>query len=296
METSDLSPFCSKRDCGELRRKTRSQFLQEKRLKAEDTTSLQFSEVSIQTLHSICAPVEASHKQSLNSHNLPSIGSSQSTFQQKEMGRSPLSASEACSSKDIRLIKAPEEAHAPPQDSNDAVEELWLEVSVEIDYGINLVVDLDLDRSTTGWLDLGRNYCLVLSPDKVVDGMQRCWGSNESAAVASVASGSSAEALRTDRTTAQDDDQLTTTLGIFTQEYGDAGSKTAQLGILAACVQVESQAESSTLGMEVRREGFSFASLERMPTYLATGFKGPAKKESSNANGNTDRMVVCIEV
>ncbi|MCO5606474.1 hypothetical protein L7F22_060662 [Adiantum nelumboides] len=286
-----------RRNSEEFRRKTRLQALQEKRLNAANT-GLEFSEVSIQTLHSICAPAAITHKQAKNSV-LPNISSSQSLSQQDDLGlshSSMVSGSKTCFSRPIKA--AEEQGYTPPKSARDAVEELWLEVSVEIDHGISLVVDLNLDRKTAEWLDLERNYCMLVPQDKAVDDSQiRCGtgGASDSADVASLKSGSSAELPQTENTVARDDDQLTTH-GIT--QSGDAGSKTAQVGVLTtACVPVESQ-ESSTSGMKelIRHEGFSFASLERMPTFLATGFKGPLHSTSCCTNGSSDWMVFSIEV
>ncbi|MCO5607816.1 hypothetical protein L7F22_062017 [Adiantum nelumboides] len=314
-----------RRNSEEFRRKTRLQALQEKRLNAANT-GLEFSEVSIQTLHSICAPAAISHKQarlqvdrliisgnSVISFNvrsnvhfpqaknslLSNISSSQSLSQQDDLGLSHLSmvsGSKTCFSRPIKA--AEEQAYTPPKSARDAVEELWLEVSVEIDHGINLVVDLNLDRKTAEWLDLERNYRMLVPQDKAVDDSQmRCGtdGASDSADVASLKSGSSAELPQTENTVAQYDNQLTTH-GIT--QSGDAGSKIAQVGVLAAaCVPVESQ-ESSTSGIKelTRHEGFSFASLERMPTFLTTGFKEPLQSTSCGANGSSDWMVFSIEV
>eukprot|EP00250_Pteridium_aquilinum_P003624 c13927_g1_i2 orf=456-1460(+) len=296
----------------EYRRKTRSEVLREKQARAVNT-SLGYSEVSIQTLHSICTPAAAHQAKKSLQRQQPS----KSTAQHNELGAAPFGllssskrylfyTSEAHPPEESRLqvesSKGGAEATESPQPSNvSAVDTLplqdrWLEIFVEIDDGIDLVVDLDSD-STTNWF-LERNSCMLVHPDVADDSLKQCGtnsNANDNSDVACIDS-INTEAPSTNTTASND--RLTT---ICIAVDRDAGSETAQLGILAGCAPscklaevVDSQDSSTSEVKELRNQGFNFATLEGMPTFLVTGMTRPSVEESK-VTCNSNWMVACIE-
>lgn len=297
-------------DVDERRRKTRSQDLLEKQAKGAETEA-EYCDVSIETLHSICAPAAAHQAEKYQQKRPPR---SKSTSQHTELRSAPQGLSscaehylfntlEAHSLEESKLqvegsinrLKQVAGTDDSPQSSTFRADNLslktWLEFSVESEDGIDLFIDLDSD-GTMDWL-LEKNPNMVVPPD-TADDSQKQYGTyshaNDHFAISDVACyGSSNTEVPSDNTACYDSSNTgvhSDNIATFCNAVdGNMCSKTAQVELLDGHVDscklaevLDSQESSTSEIEEARTDGFSLASLGRMPSFFAAGLKPSAQE------------------
>ncbi|KAH7277046.1 hypothetical protein KP509_39G031800 [Ceratopteris richardii] len=282
---NDVEISTQKCECDEYRRKTRMQTRRENQIKAN--TDLEISYVSIQTLHSICAP-KRSHlqankvsscvtgKQNLHQNKResvdPCLGPFPSSMQAMVYAFETYSSRQSLLKDAESMIEKEQvESHSQPS-KTAAVADPWLEVFVEMEHGIDLVVDLSLN-GTADWL-LERSSCMFVFSD-VSDGDVRGCCPTDSRANnltdATCPTSDSTAKTSPAEGSLQDNDQRMT----CTMVESDSASRGVQFGASTVYASVESQDSITSAMKDLRNEGFNIALLERMPTFLATGKQGP---------------------